>query len=219
MLFGRFDLGAADVLGRVGRDAAVDVGEAVVTAHRRESPIDRRGCEASLFHRGSVNLDVGTRGIEHGEVLVGGPLEVVAQVVAIGLQCSAAVPSEERSSRHLGFVGRPRWIVGAKSGVVDEQCGHGVLFQSWDIHTTPSPSLHVWTSTHTHQPAVGGGRAGLTARVSDLSSMPASGLANRLRPRGVVSGSVSFRSLGSPRTPQSQGPRNLSDRDSYERRC
>ena len=41
VLFGGWDLGPSDVLGGVGDDSAVDVCEAVVAAHGRQSPIDR----------------------------------------------------------------------------------------------------------------------------------------------------------------------------------
>jgi len=153
MLLGRLDSGTTHVLRRVGGDATVDVGEAVVATHRRQSPVDRRCCEPALFHRGAVDLDVGSGRVEDRELLVSGPLEVVAQVVAVRLQRAAAVSREECGSRHLGFVGRPRWIVGAESGVVGEQCGHGVLLESWDIHPTASPSPDASTST---TPAAGG---------------------------------------------------------------
>ena len=49
VLFGRLNPGTTHVLGRVGGDATVDVGEAVVAAHRRQSPIDRRRREPTLF--------------------------------------------------------------------------------------------------------------------------------------------------------------------------
>ena len=41
VLFGGWDLGAANVLGGVGADSAVDVREPVVAAHGRQSPVDR----------------------------------------------------------------------------------------------------------------------------------------------------------------------------------
>jgi len=105
VLFGRFDFRTADVLGGVRRDPAVDVGEAVVAAHRRQQPIDRRRSKPALFHRGAIDLDVGSGRVEHGEVLIGCPLEVVAQVVAVGLEGAPVVPGQECGSRYLGFVG------------------------------------------------------------------------------------------------------------------
>ena len=39
----RVDLGTTDVLGRVGRDHPVDVGESVEAKDRREPPVDCRG--------------------------------------------------------------------------------------------------------------------------------------------------------------------------------
>ena len=57
---------------------------------------------------------------EHGEVLVSGPLEVVAQVAAVRLECAAAVPSQEPGRGDLGFVGRLLWIVGAECGSAGE---------------------------------------------------------------------------------------------------
>ena len=108
VLFTRFDLGSTHVLGWIGRDATVDVGEAVVAAHRRQPPIDRRRRKPALFHRRAVDLDVGSRRVEHRKVLVGGPLEVVAQVVATRLEGATVVAGQERGSGDLGLVGRPR---------------------------------------------------------------------------------------------------------------
>ena len=86
-------------------------------------------------------------GVEHCKVLVGGPLEVVAQVVAVRLEGATVLAGQERGSGDLGFVGRPWWIVGADRGVGGEQCGHGVLLDSWDIHPTPPASPIVSLST------------------------------------------------------------------------
>ena len=59
MTLGRAHLGAADVLGGVGRDAPVDVSELLGAAHRRESPINCRGGQPVLFHGRPVQLNVG----------------------------------------------------------------------------------------------------------------------------------------------------------------
>ncbi len=69
------DLGAADVLGGVGGDATVDVGEPVVATHRGQPPIDRRGRQASLLHRHSVQLDVASGRRQWCHAVVAGPLE------------------------------------------------------------------------------------------------------------------------------------------------
>ena len=76
---------AADVLGWVRADAAVDVSEPVEAAHRREPPVDRRRGEPPLLHGTSPQLDVRARRCEHRDVVVGGPLEEAAQVLAVCL--------------------------------------------------------------------------------------------------------------------------------------
>jgi hypothetical protein len=47
---------------------------------------------------------VGSGGRQHGQVVVGGPLEQAAQVVAVGLQSPAPVASQERHYGQLVFV-------------------------------------------------------------------------------------------------------------------
>ena len=82
------DLGAANVLGGVGGDATVDVGEPVVATHRGQPPIDRRGRQASLLHRHSIELDVGSGRRQWCHSAVAGPLEE---------------PSGDRAGRRRGF--------------------------------------------------------------------------------------------------------------------
>ena len=65
------DLRAADVLGGVRRDPAVDVREPVEPAHGRQATVDRRRRQPSLLHRASVQLDVRPGGGEHPEPVVG----------------------------------------------------------------------------------------------------------------------------------------------------
>jgi hypothetical protein len=98
------DLGAADVLGRVRTDPAVDVGEPVEAAHRREPPVNRRRGEPPSLHGASPQLDVRAGRREHGDVVVGGPLEEAAQVLAVGLKGTAAVARQERRRSELRLV-------------------------------------------------------------------------------------------------------------------
>jgi len=127
VLLAGFDLRPANVLGRVGGDAAVDVSEPVVAAHCRQSPVDRRRRQSALLRRGAVDLDVGSGRGEHVEVLVGGPLEEVAQIVPVGVERSVAVARQERSRRQLRLV-RPtvRLVVGGDDGLGCQQCCHRV---------------------------------------------------------------------------------------------
>jgi hypothetical protein len=55
------ELGASDVLGRVGVDAAVEVRESIEPAHSGEATVHRRRGEATLFHPRSVQLDLRAR--------------------------------------------------------------------------------------------------------------------------------------------------------------
>jgi hypothetical protein len=98
------DLGSADVLGRVRADPAVDVSEAVEAAHRREPPVDRRGGEPSFLHGDSPQLDVRPGCGEHGHVMVSGPLEEAAQILAVRLEGAPAVARQERRGSELGLV-------------------------------------------------------------------------------------------------------------------
>ena len=72
---GWMDLRAADILGWVRGDAAVDVSEPVEAAHRRKPSVDRRRSESSLLHRASPQLDVRAGRGEHGNLVVSGPLK------------------------------------------------------------------------------------------------------------------------------------------------
>jgi len=91
---------------RGSRDSSIDVGEAIEAAHRRQARVDRRRCQASVFHPASVQLDVGPGRGEHGEVFVGCPLEEAAEIVAVGLERSAVVAGQERDGGKLGALDR-----------------------------------------------------------------------------------------------------------------
>ena len=104
----RVDLGAADVLGRVGTDAPVDVGEAIKTADGREATVDGRGGQSPLLAGRPPQLDVRPLGLEHHESDAVTPLEVATQVKAIGFQGASAVASEESSRSHVGLFERAR---------------------------------------------------------------------------------------------------------------
>ena len=108
------DLGAAHVLGRVGGDRSVDVGDAVVATNRREATVDRRGGQAPLLEGRAVELDLGAGRLEDGQAQVGGPLEEGEQVVAISVEGPAAVAGQEGDGSKLGFMSRSArkpWIV------------------------------------------------------------------------------------------------------------
>jgi hypothetical protein len=90
------DLRAANVLGWVGRDPPVYVGEAVEATGGGQAAVDSRSCQTALFHRGSVQLKMGACGLEHRQVVIGGPLEEVAKIVAVGVEGPAAVAGQKR---------------------------------------------------------------------------------------------------------------------------
>jgi len=123
----KMDLGSADVLGRVGGDAAVDVGEAVAAAHRRQTAVDGGGGQAPGFHGPHVQLDLGPGGLEDVEAAIGRPLEERPQVVAIGIQRPSLVAGQERRHRQLGFVDGPVPLGGALD------VGHGQQFGHWNL--------------------------------------------------------------------------------------
>jgi hypothetical protein len=87
---------ATNVLSWVGRDPAVDVSEAVEAAGGRETPVYGRGGQPPLLHRRAVHLKVGAAGFEHGQTVVGRPLEQVAQIMAVSVERSTAVAGPER---------------------------------------------------------------------------------------------------------------------------
>jgi len=91
-------------LRRVGRDASVDVSEPVEAAHGREATVDRRRGQAAHFHGGAVQLDVWPRRVQHDQLPVGRPLKERPQVISIGVQGSAAVPSEKRDRCQLRLI-------------------------------------------------------------------------------------------------------------------
>jgi hypothetical protein len=94
----------AHVLGRVRRDPAVEVGEAVVPAHGEEPPVDRGCREPASVQPRPVQLNMGSGGLERLQTNVVSPLEELAQVGPIGLQRAAAVAGEERSRSELGLI-------------------------------------------------------------------------------------------------------------------
>jgi len=57
-----------------------------------------------LFHPRPEQLDMRTRRGHHLDLMVGGPLEEPAQILAIRLQCSAAVAGKERRRSKLRLV-------------------------------------------------------------------------------------------------------------------
>lgn len=97
--------GAAHVLGRVGADPAVDVSEAVVTARGRQPAVDPRRGQATSLHRTALQLEMSPRHFEHGQVVIGGLLEQIAQIVPVGVQGSAAVAGQKRDSCQFGRIG------------------------------------------------------------------------------------------------------------------
>ena len=104
----RVDLGAADVLGRVGTDAPVDVGEAIKTADGREATVDGRGGQSPLLAGGPPQLDVGPLGLEHHQSDAVTPLEIATQVETVGLQGPSAVAGQEGRRSHMGLFERAR---------------------------------------------------------------------------------------------------------------
>jgi hypothetical protein len=117
------DLGAADVLGGVGRDATVDVREPVVAAHRGQPTVDGGGRQASLFHRHPVELDVGSGRRQRCYSMVAGPLEEPAEIVPVGVEGAAAVAGQERDRRQVSLVRtRTRQLEGRDGG---GGIGHG----------------------------------------------------------------------------------------------
>ncbi len=97
-------LGTADVLGRVGGNAAIDVGEAVETADGGETAVDGARRQAPVLHRPDVELDLGPRGPEDVDVRIGHPLEERPQVIAVGVEPPPLVAGEEGGGRQLGLV-------------------------------------------------------------------------------------------------------------------
>src|SRR5919106_1622499 len=98
------DLRSADVPGGVRADASVDVRKPVEPTDRRQATVDRRRGEPAVLHPGTEQLDVRATRPEHGDALVGGPLEEAAQVVAIRLERPAAVAGKERNRSELRFI-------------------------------------------------------------------------------------------------------------------
>jgi hypothetical protein len=120
------DLGAPDVLGRVRHDAAVDVREPVEPADRRETSVDSGGGQAAFFEPAAVGLDVWPSRTKDVEVDIVGPLEEVAEVMAVRIKGAAAVTGKERSSSDVCLVGKLGREPGNRSGHGHGH-GHGVL--------------------------------------------------------------------------------------------
>jgi hypothetical protein len=114
------DLGSANVLSRVRGDTAVDVGEAVEAADRREPAVDGGGSQATSLHGPRVQLDLWPGGRQDVEAVVGRPLEERPQVMAVGLQRALPVAAQERSGSQFGFVDRSVRLGGA----LDLRHGH-----------------------------------------------------------------------------------------------
>jgi len=123
--FARMNLGSPDVLGRIGRDPSVDVGESVEAADRRQPSIDRRRSETTQFEVVSVQLHVGASGLEHLEPHRAGPSEVAPEILAIGLKRPAAVASQKCRCSHLRFITRLR--PDEPHGELNALVCHGVL--------------------------------------------------------------------------------------------
>jgi hypothetical protein len=64
--------------------------------------------QAAFLHRGPVQLQVGSGGLQHGGVVIGGPLKHGAHVVAVGLQGPAAVAGQKGDRCQLIF-GESEW--------------------------------------------------------------------------------------------------------------
>lgn len=100
---GGMNLGSTHILRRVGSDSAVDVGVAVETADGRQAPVDRRCRQPVLLHPAAVQLNVRPYRGEHGELVVGGPLEA-AEIMPIGIEGAPAAAGEEGDGSHLRVV-------------------------------------------------------------------------------------------------------------------
>jgi hypothetical protein len=109
-LGGWVDAGA-HVLSRVGADSAVDVGEAVVAAHRRQATIDRRGGEPAFVKPRPVQLDVDPGRLQRWNPDGGRPLEELTQIGAIRLEGATPVAGQERHRGQLRLV--KHWRIGA----------------------------------------------------------------------------------------------------------
>jgi hypothetical protein len=64
--------------------------------------------KTALLHRGPVQLKIGACGFQHGQAVIGGPLEQVAQIVAVSVEGPAVVARQER---HRG-----QWASSCTSG-------------------------------------------------------------------------------------------------------
>ena len=78
-------------------------------ANRGETPVDSGRSQTALLELAAVQLDVRSGGLEDVEVKSGGPLEVAAQVMAVGVERAVPLASWERCfSSELGTLPRAR---------------------------------------------------------------------------------------------------------------
>jgi hypothetical protein len=110
--------GVAHVLSRVAGDAAVEVGEPVIAAHRGQAPIDGRRGQTPLLHPGPIQLEVRPRRKQRRHPGQGHPRQVLAQIRTVGLEGPAAVASEEGHRSQLRLI--QNWLIcshhGGRSG-------------------------------------------------------------------------------------------------------
>ena len=125
------------VLGRVGADPSVDVGEAVVPADRRQTPVDRGSSEPAFVHPRPIQLDVRSGRLERSQTNVVSPLEELAQIGAIRIEGAAAVPREERRRGELGLVERGL-ATPAVSPVTNRTKTSSTSHEVVGVHPTPS---------------------------------------------------------------------------------
>jgi len=88
---------------------------------------------------------MGTGRFDHGQAVIGGPLEQVAQVVAVGVERPSAVSGEERYGGELGFIGcyglsRVRQQVGIEGG-------HGLPPCGWEGQANTDRRRPAWSMT------------------------------------------------------------------------
>ena len=100
---GWMDLGTANVLGRVGSDPRVHVGEAVEATGGREAAVDGRGGQTALFHRGPVQLEIVLSGQGFGVMMCFLPIR--DDSVDEGRRRSVAPADPQPQDRH----GSTRW--------------------------------------------------------------------------------------------------------------
>ncbi len=99
------DPGTADVLGRVGVDVAVDLGEPVEPRRGGEASADGGAGEMlGFFHLAGPHLDLGPVHLQDPEVVLGAPPEPLQQVRLVVASRGAAVAGQVRGGGQLGTV-------------------------------------------------------------------------------------------------------------------